>query len=191
MKMSSLSGEIATCVDSMLEVRVAAVHVERAQLLEVALQALARVAVVLLVPGEPVRRLAARSASRISLSVNDSLPTTLIWRILARLPSLMSIFTLHAVAGLILDGCPSTRTPYLPRLKYCSVRYCCTSSSTERSKVLPVARPTLRRDFCRSSVLMSLLPVISKLSMDGRSSTTTTSVSPSWRSCTSRKKPVL
>jgi hypothetical protein len=34
------------------------------------------------------------------------------------------------------------------------------------------------------------LPVISKLSMEGRSSTTTTSVLPSRRSCTSRKKPV-
>ncbi len=31
----------------------------------------------------------------------------------------------------------STRTAYLPRLKYWSVRYCFTSSSTERSKVLP------------------------------------------------------
>jgi len=34
---------------------------------------------------------------------------------------------------------------------------------------------------------MSLLPVISKLSMEGRSSTTTMSVLPSRRSCTSRK----
>ena len=57
MKMSSFSGAIATCVDSTCEVRVAAVHVVRAQLLEVALQRLARVAVVLLVPGQPVRRL--------------------------------------------------------------------------------------------------------------------------------------
>jgi hypothetical protein len=37
---------------------------------------------------------------------------------------------------------------------------------------------------------MSLLPVISKLSIEGRSSTTTMSVLPSRRSCTSRKKPV-
>jgi hypothetical protein len=35
-----------------------------------------------------------------------------------------------------------------------------------------------------------LLPVISKLSIDGRSSTTTTRVLPSRRTCTSRKKPV-
>ncbi len=38
---------------------------------------------------------------------------------------------------------------------------------------------------------MSLLPVISKLSIAGRSTTSTTSVSPSRRICTSRKKPVL
>ena len=37
---------------------------------------------------------------------------------------------------------------------------------------------------------MSLLPLISKLSIDGRSSTATTSVPPSRRSSTSRKKPV-
>ena len=37
---------------------------------------------------------------------------------------------------------------------------------------------------------MSLLPVIVKLSIDGRSSTATTSVPPSRRSSTSRKKPV-
>ena len=37
---------------------------------------------------------------------------------------------------------------------------------------------------------MSLLPLISKLSIEGRSSTATTSVPPSRRSSTSRKKPV-
>ena len=44
--------------------------------------------------------------------------------------------------------------------------------------------------FCRSSVLMSLLPLISNFSIEGRSTTTTRSVLPSRRSCTSRKKPV-
>jgi hypothetical protein len=37
---------------------------------------------------------------------------------------------------------------------------------------------------------MSLLPVSVKLSIDGRSATATTSVPPSRRSSTSRKKPV-
>ena len=37
---------------------------------------------------------------------------------------------------------------------------------------------------------MSLLPLISKLSIEGRSSTATTSVPPSRRNSTSRKKPV-
>ncbi len=37
---------------------------------------------------------------------------------------------------------------------------------------------------------MSLLPLISKLSIDGRSRTAITSVLPSRRSSTSRKKPV-
>ena len=84
----------------------------------------------------------------------------------------------------------STRTAYLPREKYWSVRYCLTSSSTLRSKVLPVARPTFLRLLVRSSVLMSLLPLISKLSIEGRSRTATTSVLPSRLSSTSRKKPV-
>ncbi len=84
----------------------------------------------------------------------------------------------------------STRTAYLPREKYWSVRYCLTSSMTLRSKVLPVARPTFLRLFVRSSVLMSLLPLISKLSIEGRSRTATTSVLFSRRSSTSRKNPV-
>ena len=41
-----------------------------------------------------------------------------------------------------------------------------------------------------SSVLMSLLPSIVKLSIDGRSFTITSSVPPSRRSSTSLKKPV-
>ena len=57
MKMSSFSGAIATCVEVDGEVRVAAIHVVRAQLLQVARQRFARVAIVLLVPGQPVRRL--------------------------------------------------------------------------------------------------------------------------------------
>ena len=48
----------------------------------------------------------------------------------------------------------------------------------------------MRSDLLRSSVLMSLLPLISKLSMVGRSLTTTMSVLPSRRISTSRKKPV-
>ena len=68
------------------------------------------------------------------------LPTRLIWRIWARLPSTMSI-----LIRTLLPGTSSTfgsmRTAYLPRLKYWSVRKARTSSSTERSKVLPVAKP--------------------------------------------------
>jgi len=84
----------------------------------------------------------------------------------------------------------STRTAYLPREKYWSVRNRLTSSSVDSLKVLPRARPTLRSDFSRSSVLMSLLPSIVKLSMEGRSRTATTRVPPSRRSSTSLKKPV-
>jgi hypothetical protein len=51
--MSSFSGAIATCV----EVGVTAIHVIRAQFLEVSLQGLARIAIILAVPREPVRRL--------------------------------------------------------------------------------------------------------------------------------------
>src|ERR1044072_9287503 len=107
----------------------------------------------------------------------------------ARLPSLTSmvIFTLLPGTSSTLV---STRTAYLPREKYWSVRYCLTSSSVDWSKVLPVARPTLRSDFCRSSVLMSLLPLISKLSIEGRSSTATTSVPPPPRGSPDREELV-
>ncbi len=57
MKMSSFSGSDGDLRGLEVEVRIAAVHVEVADLLEVALQGLARIAVVLLVPGQPVRRL--------------------------------------------------------------------------------------------------------------------------------------
>src|SRR5690348_3247186 len=122
-----------------------------------------------------------------SFSLYVLLPTMLICRILARLPSTISI--------LILTRFPATsstlvsiRAAYLPRAPYWSCRKDFTSSSTERSKVLPCARPTLRSDLLRSSVLMSLLPLSSKLSMVGRSLTTTISVLPSRRNSTSRSE---
>ena len=65
-----------------------------------------------------------------------------------------------------------------------------TSVSTERLKILPGASPTLRRDFIRFLVLIALLPVTWKLSIDGRSITTTIRVFPRRRISMSRKKPV-
>ena len=49
------------------------------------------------------------------------------------------------------------------------------SSSVERLRILPLASPSLRSDFMRSSVFISLLPLTSNVRIDGRSCTTTTS----------------
>ena len=189
MNMSSFSGAIGHLGRLDLEVRVAAVHVVGAQLLQIARSAIRANSDRPACTRTASSAYAARARARTSFSLNLVLPTRLIMLILARLPSLMSttMSTLLPGNSVILV---STRTAYLPRLKYWSVRYCLTSSSTERSKVLPVARPTLRRLFCRSSVLMSLLPLISNFAIEGRSTTTTSSVLPSRRSSTSRKKPV-
>ena len=86
-----------------LEVRVAAVHVVRAELLEIALQRLARVAVVLLVPGEPVRRLQLEGRRGSSLSLNLRVADDVDLADLGALAFLDVDLDLHAVAGLFLD----------------------------------------------------------------------------------------
>ena len=97
-----------------LEVRVAAVHVVVAQLLQVALQGLARVAVVLLVPGHPVGRLQLEGVQHFFLLVGV-------------IADEVDLADLGALAFLDLDldltrlpvsssTLVSTRTAYLPRL---------------------------------------------------------------------------
>ena len=107
----------------------------------------------------------------------------------ARSPSLIVMAMSTLLSGSSLTSA-STRAEYLPRLKYWSIRDCSTSSRTDWLKVLPFLRPMRASGSCRSSVLMSLLPVIVKSEIEGRSATATTSVPLSQRISTSRKKPV-
>ena len=124
-----------------------------------------------------------------SSSAKLLLPTMLICWMRARLPSWMSIATLTLLPG-TSSALASTAHRVLAAREILLGEVAPTSSSTDWSKLLPLASPMLRSDFSRSSVLMSLLPFTSKLSMVGRSSTATTSTLPSRRSSTSRKNPV-
>ncbi len=156
-----------------LEVRVTAVHVPGADLLEVAFQLLARVLVVTAVERQPVARVQFESAEQFLVRkalVADDVDLA----DARRLPSSMSRCTstrLPATSSTLA----STRTPYRPREKYWSTRNWRASSSVERLRILPLARPTLRSDLVRSSVFTSLLPVSLNSRIDGRSCTTTTS----------------
>ena len=82
-------------------------------------------------------------------------------------------------------------TLYLPRLLYWRVSSWVTVSRLCWLKVSPSERPMSFRPLVRSSVLMSLLPVMVSLLIAGRSDTVTTRMSP-WRARrTSSKNPVL
>ena len=59
------------------------------------------------------------------------------------------------------------RAAYLPRAPYWSCRNDFTSSSTERSKVLPCARPTLRSDLLQVLGL-DVLVALELEALDGR-----------------------
>ncbi len=85
-----------------LEVGVAAIHVVVAQLLEVALQGLARVAVVLLVPGLPVRRLQLERIQHFLL-FESAIADEVDLADLRALAFLDLDLDLHPVAGLLLN----------------------------------------------------------------------------------------
>ena len=90
----------------------------------------------------------------------------LIWRILARLPSTISILILTRLPA-TSSTVVSMRAAYLPRAPYWSCRKDFTSSSTERSKVLPCARPTLRSDLLQVFGL-DVLVALELEALDGR-----------------------
>ena len=140
MNMSWRSGLIETCVESTAEVDVAAVEVPGVELLQVAGELLARVLVVAAVPATASCAPSTPTSRRSVSSSNFSLPTRLMWRIFAALPSLTLIVmstrlrSSRETVGLI-------STLYLPRLLYWRVSSCVTRSSARRSKVSPSDRP--------------------------------------------------
>ena len=166
-KMSFLSGRQRHLGRFDAEVGEALVHVEGPQRLEVALQRLAGVAVVLADEGQPVRHLQLRTARGCRRPRSCWLPTMLICRIRARSPSviLMAILTL-------LSGRSSTSVVTRRRvLALAEVLVGQGLLDFVQDGPVEDASRTSGRSWtatrCRSSVLMSLLPVMRE-ALDGR-----------------------